>query len=188
MVRPFTSNKKDDFMKKVISIVLAFALIASVSAATRNLTKTAGLNGGPSNIAVYAFGSGSGVATNDTIAATSGNILCGPVTLGRSADRPMAKGFACFVPAAGITAACTLGVEYQIIPTQSLADTCQTWTAADTIKGTTGAAGKYVDISSKAGSCIVWKVKNLTGTATAILKYIRFAIVETSSDYVDTKK
>lgn len=180
-------------MKKVIlnftvlSILVAFSLSIAGSAANSHSVGGNSNWGPPDNITVYTLDSAN-YKTDDTIGATYSNYY-GPYAISAGPGRPIFKGLRAFATAGSLNATCTLSVEYQIVPTKLLKDTSQVgWTSFDSIKAAAGNARTYVDISSKPGAAIAFKMHCLSNSSTAVIaKPIKIVMMGTSTESVDTK-
>jgi hypothetical protein len=180
-------------MKKVIVGLIVFCIMLVVGlsyAGSAANSYSVGGNakwGAPDDITVYTLDSAN-YKTDDTIGATYCNYY-GPFMVSPDPSRPSFKGFRVLTPKGTLNATCTLSVEYQLVQGKGIADTgVSKFTAFDSIKAAAGSAGTYVDISSKAGAGIVFKLKCLAEGSTAVMsKAVKVIMKANSSETVDTK-
>lgn len=154
-------------MKKFILIFTVLLLaIAAVYAADKTV-KSDQVFQNPGNVRVVSIGNDG--AAYDTIFAGESN-LYGPYRLSTSGNSPMYVGFKAYLPAGTMDAAGdTCSISYQVLGGTNILDTTTLWTVVDSVKGITADTTAYVDISSKLGSSIVFRLKNVTASDTTVL-------------------
>jgi hypothetical protein len=182
-------------MNKLVSLfILGIVAVAFAGSAANSYVSSGHVFWGqPKNITVYVLdsllnGTGAVYPNTDTIGATYSNYY-GPYELSADPSRPIFKGLRALCPVNTLGATETTSVEYQVIPGKIWGDTLQAgWVSFDSIKAAVGSAGTYVDISTKPGASICFKLHCLTNSSTAIFnKHCRIVLVGTSTESVDTK-
>jgi len=148
---------KKMYIKKMIACLLVVGAITVILAAQAT-TPVAGnystSPGTPSNIEMVSLGSST---TTDSLYMDSGKVIYGPYNLCIGNKRSSFKGFQAYMPVGGLASGDSISFAYQIIPGVTVADTNSSWTVADTL--ITGKKGTYVDISSRAGITILFRLK-----------------------------
>jgi hypothetical protein len=171
-------------MKSIISIlaVIAFAVVAFATPASNTVAVDAMANDKPSDIAVVQVGSGNGKATADSFPADIGIKRVGPVRLSVDKSRPSFKYVTIKCPA-GVTTASTgnIQVAYQLLPTNSLADTTATWSVIDTIVPTGIKNAAVLDLSALPAQSIAFRFFNYGSSVTALLKKINIVFKESGT-------
>jgi hypothetical protein len=163
-------------MKKILSTLIIIAsFVAAYSATSVDATNASDKASKPSNVSVYVIGSGTGVASADTFAAsslTSGTHTYGPLPMSKDKNSPCYTSFRVFAPNLVTTASTgNLQVSYQQLGSNRLADTTATWVVADTVVPG-GTAGQLIPLDSLPSQSIVVRLNNYGSSVTAILKKI----------------
>jgi hypothetical protein len=174
-------------MNKFLSLLIVFAVacMATTTSSHVDTTAAATIKAKPSNIAVYSIGGGTrsvGLNSSDSLGASSGCNVYGPIALSVDNTRPQFKGFRVWAPASATTSSTgNLQVAYQLMGSNNYIDTTATWTVVDTVTPSK-ASGTYVDISSLPAQSIMLRVFNYGSTATVIKKKIKVIFAATATE------
>jgi hypothetical protein len=141
----------------------------------------------PCNLTIYKLDSAN-YKGDDSIGATYSNYY-GPFALASDGTVPQFKFMRCLVPKGTFTAACTVSVEYQILSGSNVSDTgVSKFVAFDSIKSGAGSSGTVVKIDSLVGASIIFKMKCLANSATAVfLKPVKILLQNYAIEAPDTK-
>jgi len=141
-------------MKKIFLIMLVAALYVS---ADTTIVNTRGLNGTPSDINVVSIVDGVSDVIEDSTMVTYG-----PYRLFSGDNQPMYSGFQFISAGLGGTSP-VAGVAYQLSATSTTTDTvAANWVYFDSLAET--GSSIYVDLSSKAGKFVWFRVHNHDAT------------------------
>ena len=157
-------------MKQVISLIL---VVMAFAAFGKNID-----NGHPkytpANVFYHTLGDGS--LANDTLTINGINTW-GPFPLARDGNSAAASYIVLHAPISCVADGDTLAIDYQLLPTYSLSDTTATWTALDTVTDAGGMSG--VDTIDNTGAvAIVYRIKDIEGSASQLLKRLRVMLRE----------
>lgn len=166
-------------MKKILSLALVLlAVMAAFGISVKTTypnTETGALapNHSPADIVVLDLYKKSTVATKDTFLTTDIHVS-GPFPLSSSMKTGMFSGFQVVADAITGTSP-TMALDFQVLPSASLADT-SAWTSTDTLSST--ATNQYQSLSSFAGKYIVFRVNNYDNTQSEIPGNLRIIFKE----------
>jgi hypothetical protein len=162
-----TIKKVKDSMKKIALLLLTmFSFVAYVNAADTVMIASGqtitNSRYAPINVRWVWTNVASTAAQSDTFAADLNKRIWGPYELTKlGGSGPMAAGFQIYADAVGGSDDTLIG-SYQLLPAfgttvPTFADTTSAnWTTACTTISATG-VNKYIDLTSKAGSFLVWR-------------------------------
>lgn len=171
-------------MKKLLAVLLVIAAYSLSIAADASALIGSGLFWGkPSNVVVYTLGTNG--STADSIAATNSNVY-GPYNLSVDPSRPAFKGFRVYFPTGSLASGDSVAFKYQLIAGDKITDTIASWTVVDTFINSKRSS--YVDISSLAGTGIVFKVTNIDASKVGVLKKPKVVCLAPSTESIDIKK
>lgn len=155
-------------MKKIL-FVLFTVLLASVSSfAATGVQAGDSATEKPADVVTFVLHNNT-AGSIDTFSAGECTVY-GPYSMTSATGTPMYKGFQVYAKAITGTTP-TMDFAYQLIPTDKIADTLALWTSCDTLDGT--GANAYVDLSSKAGVSIVFRVANYDDTESVIPNFLK---------------
>jgi hypothetical protein len=176
-------------MKKVIVgfLVLVAYVLTFATANTVIANQSFDNRGKPVNVAVVKIGVKADNTTPDTMPAIGGAPhVYGPSNLSIDNSRPQFTKFKVRRAISGTAAGDSIRLEYQILPTNNVADTNSTWLSLGQNISATDTIGT-VDISNMPGVSIVFKLKPIDVSAVAFLKPIRIVFMESTTGHVDIK-
>lgn len=159
-------------MNKLFTILMIVVTCAALSVA-KNIDKgTPSYN--PANVFYHTLGNGT--LADDTLTVNGINTW-GPFPLARDKDGSSASYIVLHAPISCVADGDTLAIDYQLLPSYSLSDTTATWTAFDTVTDAGGRSG--VDTIDNTGAiAIVYRIKDIEGSASQLLKRLRVMLRE----------